>query len=202
MACDGTEDTPYARDEASIDASITPPVLAPAGLEGHGTARQEPTSTEIDGDAEQKDYARDDVPLFASVTPPVLASAGLEGHSTARQESTLIEIDGDAEQKGYARDEPSLVASVASVTPPVLAPAGLQGHGTARQESTLIEIDGDAERKEKKEVPCKRRASCAAPQRQEDKRQRKPPVDKGSSAVISASRTRQPKRERGTQPLR
>ena len=201
VACDGTEDTPYARDEASIDASITPPVLAPAGLEGHGTARQEPTPTEIDGDAEQKDYARDDVPLVASVTPPVLASAGLEGHSTARQESTLIEIDGDAEQKGYARDEPSLVASVASVTPPVLAPAGLQGHGTARQESTLIEIDGDAERKEKKEVPCKRRASCAAPQRQEHKRQRKPPVDKGSSAVISVSRTRQPKRERGTDAL-
>ena len=156
VAWDGTEDTPYARDEASIDASITPPVLAPAGLEGHGTARQEPTPTEI---------------------------------------------DGDAEQKGYARDEPSLVASVASVTPPVLAPAGLQGHGTARQESTLIEIDGDAERKEKKEVPCKRRASCAAPQRQEHKRQRKPPVDKGSSAVISASRTRQPKRERGTDAL-
>ena len=54
VACDGMEETPYALDEASINASITPPVLAPAGLEGHGTARQEPTPTEIDGDAEQK----------------------------------------------------------------------------------------------------------------------------------------------------
>ena len=173
--------------------------MAPAGLEGHGTARQEPTPTEIDGDAAQKDYACDDVPLVASVTPPVLALAGLEGHGTARQESTLIEIDGDAEQKDYARDEPSLVASVASVTPPVLAPAGLEGHCTARQESTLIEMDGDAEWKEKKkEVPCKRWAGCAGPQGQEHKRQRKTLADKGRSAVISDSRTRQPKRERGS----
>ena len=63
-----------------------------AGLEGHGTARQEPTLTEIDGDAEQKEYARDDVPLVASVAPSVLAPGGLQGHG--RQAALREALDG------------------------------------------------------------------------------------------------------------
>ena len=102
------------------------------------------------------------------------------------------------EDTPYARDEASIDASI---TPPVLAPARLVGHGTARQESTPTESDGHAERKGKKGITCKMRASRAAPQGQEHKRQRKPLVDKGSRALISASRKRQPKQEHGTDTL-
>ena len=76
--------------DVPIVASVTSPFLAPSGLEGHSTARQ--NSERVNRDAEQKGHARDEpslVAIVASVMPPVFAPAGLRGHGTRRQLSTF-----------------------------------------------------------------------------------------------------------------